>query len=83
MLLGGLISTVIGNQLPGPGTIYLKQELEFLGPVRIGDTITAQVEVMAILEEKKHVRLETTCIKHEGERVVHGYALVSPPRRRA
>ncbi len=52
MLIAGFISTVIGNQLPGPGTIYLKQELEFLGPVRIGDTITAEVEVVEILAEK-------------------------------
>lgn len=83
MLMAGFISTVIGNQLPGPGTIYMKQELEFLGPVRIGDTITAEVEVMEILEEKKHVRLKTTCVTQKGEEVVHGHALVSPPRRSA
>ena len=83
MLMAGFISTVVGNQLPGPGTIYMKQELEFLGPVRIGDTITAEVEVMEILEEKKHVRLRTTCVTQKGEEVVHGHALVSPPRRSA
>ncbi len=83
MLMAGFISTVVGNQLPGPGTIYMKQELEFLGPVRIGDTITAEVEVMEILEEKKHVRLKTTCVTQKGEEVVHGHALVSPPRRSA
>ena len=83
MLMAGFISTVAGNQLPGPGTIYMKQELEFLGPVRIGDTITAEVEVMEILEEKKHVRLRTTCVTQKGEEVVHGHALVSPPRRSA
>ena len=83
MLMAGFISTVVGNQLPGPGTIYMKQELEFLGPVRIGDTITAEVEVMEILEEKKHVRLKTTCVTHKGDEVVHGHALVSPPRRSA
>jgi len=81
MLMGGFISTVIGNQLPGPGTIYLKQDLEFLGPVRIGDTITAEVEVMEIMEEKKHVRLRTTCVNQAGKQVVDGYALVSPPRK--
>lgn len=82
MLMGGFISTVIGNQLPGPGTIYLKQDLEFLGPVRIGDTITAEVEVMEIIEEKKHVRLKTACVNQEGKKVVDGYALVSPSRKR-
>jgi 3-hydroxybutyryl-CoA dehydratase len=83
MLMAGFISTVVGNQLPGPGTIYMKQELEFLGPVRIGDTITAEVEVMEILEEKKHARLKTTCVTQKGDEVVHGHALVSPPRRSA
>ena len=83
MLMAGFISTVVGNQLPGPGTIYMKQDLEFVGPVRIGDTITAEVEVMEILEEKKHVRLKTTCVTQKGEEVVHGHALVSPPRRSA
>ena len=81
MLMAGFISTVVGNQLPGPGTIYMKQELEFLGPVRIGDTITAEVEVMEILEEKKNARLKTTCVTQKGDEVVHGHALVSPPRR--
>ncbi len=83
MLMGGFISTVIGNQLPGPGTIYMKQELEFLGPVRIGDTITAEVEVTEILKKEKHARLRTTCINQEGKKVVDGFALVSPPRKGA
>jgi 3-hydroxybutyryl-CoA dehydratase len=80
MLIAGFISTVIGNQLPGPGTIYLKQELNFLAPVRIGDTITAEVEVKDILLEKKHVRLKTTCLNQHEEQVVDGEAIVSPPR---
>jgi 3-hydroxybutyryl-CoA dehydratase len=83
MLIGGLISAVIGNQLPGPGTLYISQELEFLAPVRIGDTITAEVEVIEILREKKHTRLRTTCVNQKGEKVVDGHALVSPPRRSA
>ena len=80
MLIGGFVSTVIGNQLPGPGTIYLRQELNFLAPVRIGDTITAEVEVKDILVEKKHVRLKTTCLNQYEEQVVDGEAIVSPPR---
>jgi len=52
MLTAGLISAVIANQLPGPGTIYLKQELNFLAPVHMGDTITGRVEVIEINAEK-------------------------------
>ena len=80
MLMAGFISTVIGNQLPGPGTIYLRQELNFLAPLRIGDTVTAEVEVEEILEEKKHVRLRTTCLNQHGEKVLDGEAMVSPSR---
>ena len=80
MLLAGFISTVIGNQLPGPGTIYIRQELNFLAPVRVGDTITAEVEINEILEEKKHVRLKTTCLNQDKEKVLDGEAMVSPPR---
>lgn len=80
MLTGGFISTVIGNQLPGYGTIYIRQELNFLAPVRIGDTITAQVEVLEIMTEKKQVRLKTTCFNQEEKTVLDGEAIVSPPR---
>ncbi len=80
MLVGGLISTVIGTQLPGPGTIYMKQALGFLAPVRIGDTITARVTVMEKLPEKGRVRLQTTCRNQEDTIVLDGEALVSPPR---
>jgi 3-hydroxybutyryl-CoA dehydratase len=80
MLGAGFISAVIGTRLPGPGTIYLRQTLEFLAPVKIGDTITARVEVTEILYEKKHVQLETTCVNQHGEKVLDGRALVSPPR---
>ncbi len=82
MLLGGLISTVIGTQLPGPGTIYVRQELDFLAPVRFGDTVTACVEIIEILAEKNRVRLKTTCVNQEGMPVVDGVALVSPPKEK-
>lgn len=82
MLLGGLISTVIGTQLPGPGTIYVRQELDFLGPVRFGDTVTAYVEIIEILAEKNRVRLKTTCVNQDGKPVVDGVALVSPPKKK-
>lgn len=80
MLSAGLISTVIGNKLPGTGSIYVKQNLSFLAPVRMGDTITARVEVIEIMAEKKRVRLRTTCINQEGTQVLDGEAVVSPPK---
>ena len=80
MLSAGFISAVIGTRLPGPGTVYMRQSLDFLAPVRIGDTVTATVEVIEKMEEKKRVRLRTTCVNQEGTRVLDGEALVSPPR---
>jgi 3-hydroxybutyryl-CoA dehydratase len=79
MLSAGFISTVLGTQLPGPGTIYLKQTLEFLAPVRIGDTITATVEVAEKME-KNRLRLTTLCVNQEGKEVTRGEAVVMPPR---
>jgi 3-hydroxybutyryl-CoA dehydratase len=79
LLLGGLISTVIGTRLPGPGTIYLKQTLNFLAPVRINDTITAKVEVAEIIKEKNKVGLKTTCVNQKDVVVVDGQAVVYPP----
>jgi len=80
MLSAGFISTVIGTKLPGTGSIYIQQNLSFLAPVRIGDTITARVEVIEIIAEKKRVRLKTICINHEGTQVLDGEAVVSPPK---
>ena len=80
MLSAGFISAVIGTMLPGPGTIYMRQEVSFLAPVKIGDTVTAIVEVAEIMAEKKRVRLKTFCVNHENITVVDGEALVSPPR---
>ena len=71
---------LIGTKLPGTGSIYVKQDLRFLAPVRIGDTITARVEVTEIIAEKKRVRLKTTCINQEGTQVLDGEAVVSPPK---
>jgi 3-hydroxybutyryl-CoA dehydratase len=81
MLPAGFISAVLGNQLPGPGTVYIRQELDFLAPVRIGDTITARVELVEILPEGKRVRFKTTCVNQEGTLVVDGEAVVSPPKK--
>jgi 3-hydroxybutyryl-CoA dehydratase len=80
MLSAGFISAVIGMQLPGPGTIYMGQTLRFLAPVRIGDTVTARVELVEKIDDKKRVRLATTCRNQEGTQLISGEALVSPPR---
>ena len=80
MLTAGFISAVIGTRLPGPGTIYMQQTLSFMAPVRMGDTITARVEVVEIVPEKKRARLKTVCVNQEGTVVLDGEALVSPPR---
>ncbi len=79
MLTAGLISTVLAMYLPGPGTIYMGQELKFVAPVRFGDTITAKVEVVEIIKEKI-VKLKTDCINQEGTLVLEGYATVMPPK---
>jgi len=80
MLLAGFISAVIGCHLPGPGTIYIKQELKFLAPARIGDTITAEARVIEVQEEKNRVLLQTTCTSQDGVLVLDGQAMVSPPK---
>lgn len=75
-LTAGLISAVLGTRLPGPGSIYLSQSLNFHKPVRIGDTITATVEVSAYNEEKRIVTLETNCYNQDGDVVLSGEAVV-------
>lgn len=81
MLAAGFVSAVMGMELPGPGSIYMKQELKFLAPVRIGDTITARAEVVEIMKEKNRVRLRTTCENQDGTLVLDGEAMVSPPKK--
>jgi len=81
MLLAGFISGVIGMKLPGPGSIYIRQELKFLVPARIGDTITARVEVTQMQSEKNRITLKTTCTNQENTLVMDGEALISPPKK--
>ncbi len=61
IFLGGLISCVIGTRMPGPGAIYLGQELSFRAPVRIGDTVQAVATVTEIERERNRIKLDTTC----------------------
>lgn len=81
MLSAGLISNVLGNQLPGPGTIYMQQQLNFRAPVTIGDTITATVEIIEVIMDKKRVRLKTYCTNQNQVVVLDGEAMISPPRK--
>lgn len=80
LLTASLISTVLGTKLPGPGTVYLGQDLKFLAPVRFGDTIEATAEVVEILADKNIVKLKTSCTNQSGEIVIEGMATVMPPK---
>ena len=81
MLTAGLVSAVIGEQLPGHGTVYLGQSLKFLGPVRPGDVVTAEVEVTAIDHARRRVTMDTRCMVR-GKKVLAGEALVLAPSRK-
>ena len=82
LLAGGnlVLSTVLGTQLPGPGTIYMGQELRFTRPVFFGDTITATVTVVELIPEKNRAILDTVCTNQNGEVVIKGKATVMPPK---
>jgi len=74
MLVAGLISAVLGNKLPGPGSIYLGQEIRFKAPVRPGDTVTARVEITSWDPEKGRVNLQTEVTNQEDVTVITGSA---------
>jgi 3-hydroxybutyryl-CoA dehydratase len=76
MLTASLISSVLANQLPGEGTIYLSQSLKFVAPVYLGDTVTARVTVTGIREDKPVATLETVCVNQRGELLIKGEAVV-------
>lgn len=80
MLLIGLISTVIGNRLPGAGTIYECQNISFLRPCYINDTIKAQTEVVELMDRGR-VKLKTTCFNQNDKVLLEGEAIVIPPSR--
>ncbi|WP_282930190.1 MaoC family dehydratase [Anaerococcus sp. Marseille-Q7828] len=80
MLSAGFISAVLGTKLPGPGTIYLNQDLKFTKPVHFGDTITATISVEELIKEKNRAILKTVCTNQDGDVVVEGTAKVMPPK---
>lgn len=82
MLTAALISAVIGEQLPGHGTVYLAQNLSFRAPVRPGDLVRAEVEVLKVDRLRRRVKLATRCLV-DGAVVLEGDALVLAPSRTA
>jgi 3-hydroxybutyryl-CoA dehydratase len=80
MLSASFVSTAIASKLPGPGSIYLSQNLKFLAPVRAGDTVEARVTITDIMPEKNRVALKTVC-SVGGKVVIDGEALVMVPGR--
>src|SRR5574339_497489 len=76
MIAAGRISATLANDLPGPGTVYLSQTLQFKAPIYLGDTITARVEVKSIRPDKPIVTLTTTCTNQDEVVVLEGEAVV-------
>ncbi|HYD67284.1 MaoC family dehydratase [Azospirillum sp.] len=80
MLTAGFISAVLGTKLPGPGCIYISQNLKFKAPVRSGDTVTARATITEIIPEKRRVMMRTVCTV--GDTVVlEGEAMLMVPSR--
>ena len=82
MWSGALISALLGTEFPGPGTIYTNQDLHFIRPVRIGDTLTVTVTVKSKEDLKKHLTLDCEVINQHGEKVVTGTAVVIAPTQK-
>ena len=80
MLTASFISTVIGTKLPGPGCIYVSQDLRFKAPVKVGDTVTATCTVTRMIPEKRMIEMETIC-SVRGKPVLDGRATILVPSR--
>jgi len=78
MLSGALISAAIACEMPGPGTIYIGQEMSFLRPVRLGDEIRIELEILEKLP-KNRLKIATRVVNQEGKKVVDGAATVMAP----
>lgn len=79
MIAAGMISATLANDLPGPGTVYLGQSLQFKAPVFLDDTVTATVTVLKVREDKPIITLETVCTNQNDETVLEGEATVMVP----
>jgi 3-hydroxybutyryl-CoA dehydratase len=82
MLSAAYISAVFGMKLPGPGSIYISQTMNFKAPVKIGDTVVTTVKIVELLPEKKRARFETVCAVN-GKPVLAGEAVLMVPLRPA
>lgn len=76
LLVASFISALIANELPGEGSIYLKQDLNFLKPVYIGDIIETAVTITELKTEKKIIKLQTKCSNQNGDEVIAGEAII-------
>jgi len=76
---GALISTLLGTELPGPGTIYVSQTLRFRRPIGLGDTVTVTIQATAKHEAKRHVTFDCSVVNQDGEAVISGLAEVIAP----
>jgi phosphotransacetylase/acyl dehydratase len=79
---GALISGVLGTKLPGPGTVYVSQELRFLGPVRVGDTVTATVRAREKRPDGRLIVFDCRCVNQHGDAVAEGVSVVRAPAER-
>lgn len=79
---GALIANILGTQLPGPGTTYLKQSMQFLGPVSVGDTVLMRVTVLEKDSTNNQVTLSCLCTNEEGTSVIKGQAIVVAPKEK-
>ena len=82
MWTAGLFSMLLGTVLPGPGTIYTGQTLEFTWPVKVGDTVTASVMVVKKMDGKPMIEFNCLCVNQEGRTVLRGVAMVIAPTTR-
>lgn len=80
ILCAGLISAVLGMQLPGPGAVYVSQSLRFRKPVYFGDTVTAEVEIAERDTERNRVTFQTRCRNQDGDVVAEGESVLMPRR---
>lgn len=81
ILTASLVSAVLGTKLPGYGTIYLSQSLNFRKPVFLGDTVETTVTILSVVVEKRLIELETVCKNQDGDIVLEGKALVKAPKQ--
>lgn len=81
MLTASLVSALLGTRLPGPGAVYLSQTLTFLAPVKIGDVVTARVEVVELIADRRRARFFCECLV-DGKSVLEGEAWVAMPPAR-